>query len=159
MSLSCLNRLLGVFLILGAMSPSHAQNVPIGGSAPELQPKAVGRETLKLEAKSVVQTSLVRPEGTHGVTGIHLYSFTLEPKERLNVQMKSEQSALVMAFLEPTKVHPMSRAVKAANLPPYAARMTRIRIQNSTDSPQEVILQVGGPVNHAYTLSLGYEKR
>lgn len=118
--------------------------------------KPVDRSVKQLEEKSVIQHNTINVEATEGVSGIRLYGFYLEPQERLEVRIKSEETALVMSFLDTVKLSPMTRAVRAANTPPYMSRQSQIRIKNPADTPQRVVLQVGGPVNHAYTLTIEY---
>lgn len=135
---------------LGAQQPQIAGS----GQSPELQITKVARETKELGEPTVVQSGLV--SSGQRANGIRAYAFDLQPGEELKVELQSEATALVLQFLFPTPPNAMTPAVRAANQAPKALRQGKILIRNPTPQPQEAVLLVGGPVNHAYKLKVSY---
>lgn len=146
-----------VALLLGLL-PLTAQEPIIAGAskAPELQIETVNRTTLEITEKTVVQSNQLSTPGGQKANGVRAYRFGLQPQETLRVDITSERGALVLQFLYPVTPNTMTPAIRAANQPPKPFRTSKILIKNPSAEPQEAILLVGGPVNHAYTLKPSY---
>lgn len=146
-----------VALLMG-LSPLPAQEPIIAGAskAPELKIETVNRTTLEISEKTVVQSNQLSTPGGQKANGVRAYRFGLQPQETLRVDITSERGALVLQFLYPVTPNTMTPAIRAANQPPKPFRTSKILIKNPSAEPQEAILLVGGPMNHAYTLKPSY---
>lgn len=142
-------------LVLGGIG-ANGQDPRIGGTgqAPELQITKVARETREVAESSVLLSGLVG--GGQRANGMRAYAFQLLPGEELKIDLTSERSVLVLQFLFPTPPNAMTPAIRAANQAPKPLRQSKIQIKNPTAEPQEAVLLVGGPVNHAFQLKLSY---
>ena len=147
-----------IALALGLWPLGAQEAVIAGGSkAPEMQIETVKRGTLEIAEQSVLQsTQLSSSTGGKKANGIRAYRFELAPHEGLRVDITSEKGALVLQYLYPVTPNTMTPVIRAANQPPKPFRTSKILIKNPSAEPQEAVLLVGGPVNHAFTLKPTY---
>ena len=87
--------------------------------------------------------------------GVRFYSFRLQPKEKLFVQLTAEDSNRVgMEFLMPAKTDPMIKEFTRFKYMPKALRSSRMEIKNITEQPYTLVLMTYGQVNHWYKIEI-----
>lgn len=86
--------------------------------------------------------------------GMKLYRFIVPSGGRLNIKLKSESSRIVMIFLMHLQSNPMTAGIRRANMPPASVRRSRIGLQNQTESPQEAVLMLKGPVGIKFSMEI-----
>lgn len=87
--------------------------------------------------------------------GVRFYSFTLKPKEKLALRLRSEDSGRVgMEFLSPDKNDKMVTEFKRMSLMPKALRSSRLEVKNITQEPYTLVLMAYGVVNHWYKIEI-----
>lgn len=94
---------------------------------------------------------------TDSSNGIRLYSFIVQPKEKLRFKLKSEDSKLIMRFLTPTTQDVFTKEIRRANIAPAPLRRSRIAISNNTGKIVEAVLMLTGPVNYSYRVDIQRE--
>ena len=87
------------------------------------------------------------------VNAMRILAFMTQPGERITFNLKSEQSKVRLAVYPDPKMTRMKAAIKKANLPPLAARSSKLVFTNTSKEPYEMLLFVYGLHGHEYQLS------
>jgi len=91
------------------------------------------------------------------VNAMRILAFMTQPGERITFNLKSEASKVRLAVYPDPKMTRMRAAIKKANLPPYAARSSKLVFTNTSKEPYEMLLFVYGL--HGYEYNLTWERK
>ena len=114
------------------------------------------------QAGTLTATSLGMMQGKLGiraesfvkdVNAMRIFAFTTKPGERVTFRLKSERSRVRLAVYPDPKNTQMRAAIKKANLPPAAARSSKLVFTNTSKEPYDMLLFVYGLHGYSYRLT------
>lgn len=162
--LFCLSNILPATPLISIRDMDQSQSEKTGPVA-----ISVSSETLKIQEKGFETSSLLqRPPSSNaeagtpiedraetGSSGMRLYSFVLEAKEKLTVKMSKEKGGeIFMRFLRPSRMDAMESQFRRVAMMPAASRASKVDITNITNEPYPVILMVHGQNGIGYELNI-----